>query len=654
MRRARTYLDRAGSALLSLGGVVFLLGLTACVQDTGQPCNTEADCVLGDTCLTEEEGFPGGYCTTENCDVSGCPDPLTSECFSFPVNNQDRIICLALCDFNGECTRAGYDCYDVDNQQVCLPTDGAGGDQPVSGAIGSSCTDDPQCTNGLCLTNFPSGYCSQLCSADADCPSGSHCEQVGSQSFCYRDCQDSASCRSGYECSTAELAAPSCVPSDGTVVKNPNGANDGESCVSDINCKGGVCLKEAAGHPGGYCTTLNCDNDSECNGGICTVGAANTFCRTACSDTASCRSGYECITTELTSGTGATCQAPAGTTPAPTVGGDDVAIKEVTCSSGGQLSFNVSDGATGFYIAPFSSEGRAIAPTRLTGDNGVNLDIQNDYDFYRLNEQFLISITPLLFPGSDQARFEGARDNWGGNYTLDVNGSGEICGYIIESPSEGQVIDVNFYLVGVPGVDAGNPLSNGNFSTMLDSVKTIFGNAGVSVGTTRFPQLSSSDVQKYSVIRDFNDVFRLTALSEDPGPTANERLSVNVFLILDFAIPEVPGLLGISPGVPGASGVHRTTGAGLVFSSVNLNDSPSDLGQTMAHEIGHFLGLRHTSEHGGGGDPISDTAECADPQDGTRCPDANNFMFPFSITGVPQQEVSGGQQYVLRRSALIK
>ncbi|MEL6181997.1 MAG: M43 family zinc metalloprotease, partial [Myxococcota bacterium] len=84
------------------------------------------------------------------------------------------------------------------------------------------------------------------------------------------------------------------------------------------------------------------------------------------------------------------------------------------------------------------------------------------------------------------------------------------------------------------------------------------------------------------------------------------------------------------------------------------NDSPADLGQTMAHEIGHFLGLRHTTEHGGGGDPIQDTAECSDPQDGTRCPDANNFMFPFSITGVAQQDVSAGQSFVLRRSALIK
>ena len=646
MNRTRKLLAQAWHKLLLLAGLMLLLGITGCIQDTGQPCTSAEDCTLGDTCLTNEDGFPGGYCTTEQCDISGCPDPLTSECFSFPINGTDRVICLALCDYTGACTRSGYDCYDVDDRQVCLPLDGAGGNQPRSGEVGSSCTDDPQCDEGLCLTNMPSGYCSQLCDSSGDCPSGAHCEIVGSQGFCYRDCQNNDQCRSGYDCSTSDVSAASCVPSDGKLVKNANGADDGEPCVSDINCKGGVCLKADAGYPGGYCSTLNCDNDGECNGGVCTVASANTVCRAACGSGSDCRSGYNCIS--------GTCQAPNASNPtSPDTTGSGGELKQITCTSDGQLKFDISSGADGFYIAPFSPEGNAVEPTSLTGDNGVSLNM-NSYNFYALNQQILISIAPMLFPGSDIGQFEGARDDWGGSYTMNVNSSGEVCGYIIESQNPGQTIDINFYLVGVPGVNASNAASNNNFNAMLNAVKTIYSNAQVNIGTVRYMSLSSSDESKYSVIRDFNDIFRLTALSKSPGSSSSDQLSVNVFLILDFAIPEVPGLLGVSPGVPGTSGVHNTTGAGLVFSSVNLNNSPADLGQTMAHEIGHFLGLRHTSEHGGGGDPISDTAECNDPQSGTACPDSNNFMFPFSITGVSQQEVSNGQTRILKRSALIK
>jgi hypothetical protein len=107
--------------------------------------------------------------------------------------------------------------------------------------------------------------------------------------------------------------------------------------------------------------------------------------------------------------------------------------------------------------------------------------------------------------------------------------------------------------------------------------------------------------------------------------------------------------------LPGVSAFHGTTGAGLVFSSVNLDGGGADMGQTMAHEIGHFLGLRHTSEHGGAAhDPITDTPECSDPQNATACRDHTNFMFPFSISGVNQEGISIGQQFVLQRAALVK
>jgi len=639
------------AAIVPASALVLLYLATGCIQSTGTACTSVQDCILGDTCLTESEGFPGGYCTTEDCDISGCPD-LGAECFDFEVDGRNRTICLANCDAQGACSRQEYGCFEVTGSPVCLPTDGIGSNFPAAGSVGSACSGEGQCSNGLeCLTHLDGGYCSASCSGDSDCPTSSHCEQFGDQGFCYRDCTDNTQCRAGYVCTDADLSEASCVPSEGRVTVNPNGVNDGQPCVSDINCKGGVCSKAGEGYPGGYCTTLSCGDDSECNGGVCITNTTNNVCKAACSDASDCRDGYRCV-----NGTYCQPEDTGGNNTPITGGGGDAGPIEIQCGSSSNVSFSVPAGAIGFYIAPFTSDGSSIDPTRLRGPNGIDLDLKNEYDFYSLNPQLLVSIAPLLFPGSDMPALEGERTDWSGQFTLENDTrADEVCYYIIPKMAPGRTIDVNFYLVGVQGVTTANADSNSDFSAMLAAMRKIYGKANINLGAVRWMSLSDQDTSRYSIIRDFTDVFRLVALSRDPGPSTDERLSVNVFLIRDFDIPEIPGtLLGISPGLPGIAGFHGTEGAGLIFSSVNLRGGGSDLGQTMAHEIGHFLGLRHSSEHGGGGDPISDTPECSDPEKSTACPDHKNFMFPFAIPNVAQENVSSGQGYVLQRSALVK
>ena len=63
--------------------------------------------------------------------------------------------------------------------------------------------------------------------------------------------------------------------------------------------------------------------------------------------------------------------------------------------------------------------------------------------------------------------------------------------------------------------------------------------------------------------------------------------------------------------------------------------------------MGHFMGLRHTTEANGDVDPIEDTPFCEEILLASSCPDLQNLMFPFKVEDSEQWELSEGQGQVL-------
>jgi len=110
---------------------------------------------------------------------------------------------------------------------------------------------------------------------------------------------------------------------------------------------------------------------------------------------------------------------------------------------------------------------------------------------------------------------------------------------------------------------------------------------------------------------------------------------------------------GYSLGLPGPFAANRPTAAVLVSAApfaVPGGVDGDDMGVTCAHEIGHYLGLYHTSERDGSAhDPIADTPECADG-DGA-CPDGDNVM--FWTGGGARHVLTAGQGAVMRRHPLV-
>jgi hypothetical protein len=113
---------------------------------------------------------------------------------------------------------------------------------------------------------------------------------------------------------------------------------------------------------------------------------------------------------------------------------------------------------------------------------------------------------------------------------------------------------------------------------------------------------------------------------------------------------------GYSMGLPGPYAANRGTSAVLVstelYADFDGNLDAGGLASSLAHEIGHFLGLYHTSERNGAdNDPIADTPECANE---FSCDDTflrNIMTSSFWLQGAPpstRNRFTEGQGQVMR------
>lgn len=141
----------------------------------------------------------------------------------------------------------------------------------------------------------------------------------------------------------------------------------------------------------------------------------------------------------------------------------------------------------------------------------------------------------------------------------------------------------------------------------------------------------------------------------------DDPLSIHVFFVQDFT---VPGTLGFAASIPGPNGVSGTAGSGLVISvdsHLSRDGTTVDavlMGETIAHEIGHQLGLFHPTESDGlSFDVLEDTPECHLDRDldadgevsAEECLDAGarNLMFWVAGDGLRQRELSPTQVRIL-------
>lgn len=543
-------------------------------------------------------------------------------------------------------------------------TDGPGPDAPPpdmpvvppGAAAGSSCLEDDECRGGQCMRGggWPDGYCTGGCDTCFD----GVCSGFGN--FCAARCVDESNCREGYRCITGFDGGNVCLPDPAS---GDLDRVDGTACDEDLQCRGETCIGD---WPAGFCTTVGCTDRDDCasdgeDNRCLRQRGGDSFCVRICEAPDDCRAGYLCQPVQP----GVSVCFPNPNQPFVSPEERDAHPLDIQCvgptrGNQFQLDFDIADDTSAYLFVPFTEGGEVMQVRRIERPRGqIRLD-GGPNAFQSVPSRLFGGLNPTLVPG--HAGFAGDLEGGAHRYVLDAN-SARVCGYLLQETAPGTTIDLNVYLVGVAGMSAANAADNADMRAVLARFESTYARADVALGEVRFFDPPPDVTDEFQVIRGQDEIGALLEHTVLPGPTPDDALSLNVVFTREFAFANGQGTLGVSMGLPGPAALHGSRTSGVVFTGEFIGRRIRDgggeqvdgnvyTGNVLAHEVGHYLGLFHTSEVGGRGfDPLGDTPECrANFPNG--CPDLDNLMFPLARASA--SELSGLQRSVVRNNPLTK
>ncbi len=178
---------------------------------------------------------------------------------------------------------------------------------------------------------------------------------------------------------------------------------------------------------------------------------------------------------------------------------------------------------------------------------------------------------------------------------------------------------------------------------------------GIERGTVTFRTAKTSLV-------DLDDNEVIDGFAVSTGETDGTQ-NMHILLSNSIRAEGQPIAVGISPGIPGAATVFGRGVSGIIVVPGSTSD---DDVLTMIHELGHFIGLNHTTEFDGqSSDPLADTPRCPagtiSAHQLQSCPDNANIMFaagaiagPVSLSPTQKRVYHGSPVYKALTSSAMK
>lgn len=467
---------------------------------------------------------------------------------------------------------------------------------PTPGKDGAPCSHPDHCESGLCVdATGQGGSCVTICAAPADCAAGEICAPLLGQSLPLPS--------GGKPAPQARLLCQA--PGKG-------GTFLGESCTADADCTSGLCETDRCTQP---CETA-CPGAMVCEQATLVVGAA------------SLKSGL-CRRRLLRTVEVGAADVPQGGMTAP-------------------LTFDIEAGVDSFLLFADDAENTRVALTRLDAPDGTSFVSYADPANAQMYAFDYPGTGTVQVPGTDSAK--GAVQP--GTYKLWVQTHDPLASTLVpvvgkvervavltrNSKQKGGLLDLDLHFSPGSGLSAAAAPTDPLVAGALAELRALYHRMlGVGLGQVRYLDLPAT----WDSIPDWTAVDKLRTAHSQAGPNG---LSINVFFVKDIGL----SYLGLAGGIPGVPGLAGRPLSGIV---VEKQSTAKKTGRLLAHEIGHILGLRHTTEQGAQiFDKIGDTPQCPSGTQVDQCPDYQDLMFPFYMNAPDPLTLSRGQAAVVRAS----